>query len=89
MESPTVESWRNARSRDVVVLVRPPGDGEPFAIAFTAELELLLEYARRVRLLLTARHQVDADAAVQWVADAGADDRRVLDVLARLDGLAP
>jgi hypothetical protein len=79
---------RGVRPRDVVVTIRP-GDGEPFEVAFTAELELLAAYARRVRVLLTARHLVTADTAVQWIADAVADDRRLLDVLARLDGLAP
>ena len=57
--------------------------------ALVAELELVVEYARRVRTLLTARHHVTADTAMAWLADAVADDRRIVDLLARLDALQP
>lgn len=83
----SIRSWRAARARDIAVEVHPSHDGEPFMMALTSELERLAEYARRVRQLLTARHQVDADTALQWIADAGEDDRRIVDILARLDAL--
>ena len=79
-----VHSWREARTRDIVIQVQPPGQNEPFVVALTSELERLAEYARRVRLLLTKRYAVDADTALQWLADARADDGRVVELLARL-----
>jgi hypothetical protein len=81
-------SWRSPHSRDVVVEVRPLAGGERFVFGLTQELERLAEYVRRVRLLLTARYRVDADTAVAWLADARADDQRVVDLLARLDACA-
>jgi len=85
-DEPVISSWRGARARDIAIAVEPR-EGETFTIALTSELERLAEYARRVRLLLTARHRVDANTAVQWIADAAEDDRRIVDLLARLDAV--
>jgi hypothetical protein len=82
-----VTSWRGVRARDVVVTVHPRR-AEAFAVALTSELERVVSLSQRITTLLTSRHEVSADVAVQWLDEAEADDRRIVDVLARLDDVA-
>jgi hypothetical protein len=87
MDEPRIESWRRTQARDIALVGRRGRDGEAFGLLLTAELERVVEYGRRVRVLLTARYEVDADTAMRWLAEAKDDERRIVDLLARLDEL--